>query len=65
MAVEKIDETDEGYYVQSGDIREWKWKGSRESKPEVVTTETASAVVPPKRKAAARKPRAKKTAAKK
>jgi hypothetical protein len=64
MAVEKIDETDAGYYVRNGDVLEWHWKQGRESKPEVVTTETASAVVPSKKKAAARKPR-KKSAAKK
>lgn len=23
---EKIQETEEGYYVQSGDVLEWKWK---------------------------------------
>jgi hypothetical protein len=26
MAEERIQETDEGYYVQSGDVLEWKWK---------------------------------------
>lgn len=52
---EKLDETEDGYYEQVGDVREWRWK----DKPSVVTTETASAVVPPKTKKAVRKPKAK------
>jgi hypothetical protein len=26
MAAERFEETDEGYYVQHGDVREWRWK---------------------------------------
>jgi hypothetical protein len=26
MDEERVQETDEGYYVQSGDVLEWKWK---------------------------------------
>ena len=35
MAEERFDENDEGYYVQHGDVREWKWKPKAE--PESVT----------------------------
>jgi uncharacterized protein with NAD-binding domain and iron-sulfur cluster len=55
MAVEKIDETDEGYYVQSGDVREWRWKKAKAPERLAVTTESAAAVVPPRKKATARK----------
>jgi hypothetical protein len=48
MAEEKIQETDEGYYVRSGDILEWRWKKDEPKKAEVkkaepkkVTTKTA------------------------
>ena len=27
MAEERFEETAEGYYVQHGDVREWRWKG--------------------------------------
>ena len=30
MAEEKLQETEEGYYVQSGDVLEWKWKPGHE-----------------------------------
>ena len=26
MAEERIQETEDGYYVQNGDVLEWKWK---------------------------------------
>jgi hypothetical protein len=48
-------EEEEGGYVRSGDVLEWRWKGTAEPKSEVVTTETGEAVVPPKKKATARK----------
>ena len=28
--MDKLEETDEGYYVQHGDIREWHWKPGHE-----------------------------------
>jgi hypothetical protein len=45
--VEKIQETDDGYYVQHGDVLEWKWKKDEPKKAEPekpepkVTTKTA------------------------
>jgi hypothetical protein len=30
MAEDKFEETDDGYYVQSGDIREWHYKKGHE-----------------------------------
>jgi len=42
MAEEKIQETDEGYYVQSGDVLEWRWKKDEEPEPKKVTTKTAA-----------------------
>lgn len=51
--MEKIQETDEGYYVQHGDVLEWHWKNAAEpAQPEPVTTETAKPVA---KKRAARK----------
>ena len=50
--MEKIQETDEGYYVQHGDVLEWRWKDSPKLEQNVVTTEDAPK---PKRKAPARK----------
>ena len=48
MAEERIQETDEGYYVQHGDVLEWKWKKDEPKKAEPekkaetkVTTKTA------------------------
>jgi len=47
MAEEKIQETDDGYYVQHGDVLEWKWKKDepkaepKKAEPEKVTTKTA------------------------
>jgi hypothetical protein len=44
MTEEKIQETDDGYYVQSGDVLEWKWKKDEpkaEPEPKKVTTKTA------------------------
>jgi hypothetical protein len=46
MAEEKIQETDEGYYVQHGDVLEWKWKKDEpkpepKAEPKKVTTKTA------------------------
>jgi hypothetical protein len=31
MAEERLEETDEGYYVQVGDVREWRWKDASEA----------------------------------
>jgi len=52
MAEEKIQETDDGYYVQSGDVLEWKWKKDEpkkaepeKSEPKKVTTKTAEPLV--------------------
>ena len=46
MAEEKLQETDEGYYVQHGDVLEWKWKKDEpkpepRAEPKKVTTKTA------------------------
>ena len=46
MAEERIQETDEGYYVRSGDVLEWKWKKDEpkdepKAGPKKVTTKTA------------------------
>lgn len=30
MAEEKLEETEDGYYVQVGDVREWRWKSDHE-----------------------------------
>jgi len=51
MAEEKIQETDDGYYVRSGDVLEWKWKKDEPKKaepkaePKKVTTKTAEPLV--------------------
>jgi len=46
MAEEKIQETDDGYYVQSGDVLEWKWKKDEpKAEPQKVTTKTAEPLV--------------------
>jgi hypothetical protein len=50
MAEEKIQETDEGYYVRSGDVLEWKWKKDEpkdepKAEPKKVTTKTAAPLV--------------------
>lgn len=43
---EKIQETDDGYYVRSGDVLEWKWKKDEpEPEPKKVTTKTAEPLV--------------------
>jgi hypothetical protein len=51
MAEERIQETDEGYYVQHGDVLEWKWKKDEpKAEPQKVTTKTAEALTKKKRK---------------
>lgn len=47
--MEKIQETEDGYYVRVGDVLEWKWKGG-EASSSPVSTSSASEVVKPKRK---------------
>jgi hypothetical protein len=48
MAEERLEETEEGYYVQHGDVREWRWK---DSPPLVAAPVKTEAVTPkPKRK---------------
>lgn len=43
--MEQFEETDDGYYVQVGDIREWKWKlGKGPKPPEFPTVEEAPEV---------------------
>jgi len=43
MAEERIQETDEGYYVQHGDVLEWQWKGKGPKvEPEVNPVTTAA-----------------------
>jgi hypothetical protein len=47
--MEKIQETDDGYYVRSGDVLEWKWKKdepeAKKAEPKKVTTKTAEPLV--------------------
>jgi len=51
MAEERIQETDEGYYVQHGDVLEWKWKKDEpKAEPQKVTTKTARVLTKKKRK---------------
>jgi len=50
MAEERLEETEEGYYVQHGDVREWRWKDSPPLVAAPVKTKDAGEVVPPKRK---------------
>ena len=35
MAEDRFQETEEGYYVQSGDVLEWRWNKGKEPKLEV------------------------------
>jgi hypothetical protein len=50
---EKIQETDEGYYIRSGDVLEWRWKKDepkkaepeKKAEPKKVTTKTAEPLV--------------------
>jgi len=30
MAEERLEETDAGYYVRNGDVKEWQWKPGHE-----------------------------------
>ena len=67
--MDKVEETEDGYYEQVGDVLEWKWKKGHEpgamgvklvaaeDAPQDVpnSTATASAVVAPKRKTTRRK----------
>jgi len=39
---ERFEETDEGYYVQHGDVREWRWKAGAEPEPEPASEPEAS-----------------------
>jgi len=46
MAEERIQETEDGYYVQSGDVLEWRWKkDDPKPEPKKVTTKTAEPLV--------------------
>lgn len=49
MADERIDETEDGYYVRVGDVHEWRWKDGHEPRGygAVMTMDTAAEVVPP------------------
>jgi hypothetical protein len=33
MVEERFEETDDGYYEQVGDVKEWRWKEEHESAP--------------------------------
>lgn len=47
----KVQETEDGYYEQHGDVLEWRWKGQPSIEaPAPVTTESVAPVVKPKRK---------------
>ena len=52
MGEEKIQVTDDGYYIQHGDVLEWKWKKDepkpepeKKAEPKTVTTTTAKPLV--------------------
>lgn len=50
---ERLQETEDGYYVQSGDVLEWRWKKDAErAKPEKVTTKTAEPLTKKRRRKA-------------
>jgi hypothetical protein len=42
----------EGHYEKRGDIEEWVWEDEPRPTRKIVTTKTAEAVVPPKKRAA-------------
>jgi len=48
--MERIQETDDGYYEQVGDVLEWRWKKDEpKDEPKKVTTKTAEVLTKKKK----------------